>query len=276
MFMEDCVNRVLPWKTPDGDTDVATFAPPDLRAEDLVAAGLGRDRSLTSALRELSRVSLQMAMLDGRAAFELAYKTDGTNASPVGFELLPIWDGQLTYKERVVVQELPERAEALGHPRRVEIPRDLVFSLPPSLVDRCYSAYQALLPVREDTPKFAFDLLSGEEAIPFDFRLYNNSEKQQAAKAVRHMGWDGRGLISDNLTEFYLVERQLRFAKWLAQARSELLGVVNAVAEQAGIVLGFAGRVEIPSGRSVRELEEATAQLHARALSFERAIALCF
>src|SRR4051812_33542301 len=101
MFMQDCVNRVLPWKTRDGETEVVTFTPHDLRVEDVVAGGLGRDRSLTSALREFARMSLQMAMLDRRAAFELAYETEeGTRSSTVGFALLPIWDGELIYRDR--------------------------------------------------------------------------------------------------------------------------------------------------------------------------------
>ncbi len=62
---------------------------------------------------------------------------------------------------------------------------------------------------------------------PFDPQKFSATSARFIAEQTRDIGWLARGLLTEYISSYYLVQRQVRFARFLMLFRSELLDVLN-------------------------------------------------
>lgn len=272
------------------------LVPEDERAAHLIAAGLTRrdyagrayKHELDDALREFVEGCASTIMRFGEAAYEIAYEFEPApeqpgrgrsghadqeaeqhrEVTPCGFRLLYLDPRTLLCRGKAVYQLLPERiATQRQVPRRVELPReDVVWFTPPAYVRPSFNGMLdtlALADVKDQVALYMRSRITGAPRMGFDHAAYIRTEHVAVASATRLIGWNVRGAFADEIDEYYLADRQLRFARFRIALRAGIVESLNGALTQVGRRLGFTARLVLAGGITVADVHVAQARLAA-------------
>jgi hypothetical protein len=251
MLVEDVANGLVPYRM-RGEEFSFSMDPASEEVESIVASGLGRDgygrRDLLDGVRDFLRDAVQTMMAFEEAPYEIILLSEGDADKRVGFDLSFIAPWTLKRHGSGWVQTIPkEHAERWQMATRIELPSDSVarLQLPPSIKSYFRRMMNDLdLLGRDLYPAFGFPGPGSEaQDIGFDFQAWNKSHGIALAQATRECGWNARGLLSKNVTEYYYVRRFLDFERFKLELRTSILSQLNGVLQIIGKRIGFGGRI---------------------------------
>lgn len=216
MFVEDTAQSLVPY-----DRCQAEAAPKTATREedDLLAGALAAryysPRDLTNAVRELARYVASDLLRDGVSLLEVVALQDEKGAARAfALEPIPTW----AVKVRPSGTFSGESVESIAG---VRIPSDrIVLTLLPRPLRAPVLAIKRAgaqrLSVMEDSRLMA------------RFSEIRGAETALLARATREVGWNVRGLLSEaNVSEYFTVERALRFQEYVIQIRTIALASIN-------------------------------------------------
>ena len=252
--------------------------PPQKDVEKLIASAIaGLDyngNTLDEALPEFMHDCVYTVMAFGEAVYELVYHTDRKTGRVVRFNLRLIPPGSLERHRGSLAQHLPPAvARRIGVQERIELRPDSILAfLPPApfrvelaAMRRRLSGTNALGEIasaidrqlREGTP------------LPFNPAAHMRVEHLAVAQATRAVGWDVRHLIRKEVTEYYAVQRRLRFERFKCLLSDDIIATLNEGLERIGRRAEFSARIALSGMPTVMDLDEAEAQLARGDRTFE-------
>jgi len=258
MFIEDVTLGLMPIGGRSERREFgACLLPQGQAAERMVAEALGRSHAwdLGPALCDFVHNCGQIVMAYGRAVYEIVYLSETTGAAPSGFRLESIRSASVLRKGDGFVQRVPAPvAKEEGVPEELPLPSDRLLIIEPKVcADRKVRQVLELLAILSArvVPDFALDeRMQGQ----FDFAVYQRSLKQAIAAATKAVGWNARGMLTDDLLEHYWMQRQLVFEEFKIQLRDEIVASLAEGLERVGRAMGFSGQLGIsglPTGADV-------------------------
>lgn len=265
MFIEDVTVGLMPI---GGRSERREFGawllPRDQPSEGVVAEAIGRSRAwdLGPAVCDFAHDCGQIVMAYGRAVYEIVYRSEAPDAPPSDFRFEFVRPSGVARAGTGFVQRIPSSiAEEQGVPEEVLLPDERVLIVEPKIyADREVGHVLELLSVLsgQTVPRFYFDeTMQGQ----FDFTVYHRSLKQALAAATRSVGWNVRGLLTEDLSEHYWMQRHLLFEEFKIQLRDEILASLGAGLQRVGHVMGFSGELEVSGLPTVRDVAEARTAL---------------
>jgi hypothetical protein len=247
MFIEDVTLGLMPIGGRSERREFrACLLPRGQAMERVVSEALGRGHAwdLGPALCDFVYDCGQIVMAYRRAVYEIVYLSEAIGTAPSAFRLESIRSDSLVRKGDAFVQRVPASvAEEEGLPEELSLPSDRLLIFEPKVyTDRKIRRVLELLGIlsARPIPGFVFD-----ERMQFDFSVYQRSLKQAVAAATQAVGWNARGLLTDDLLEHYWMQRQLMFEEFKIQLRDEILASLSEGLERVGRVMGFSGQLEI-------------------------------
>jgi hypothetical protein len=275
MLVEDVANGLVPY---GGRSDfTVSLEPASLEVESLLAEGLDRDgygRHLSDSVRDLLREVAQTVLAFGDAPYEMIYYSDPGTDKLVTFGLSFILPWTLKRKGRGDwVQTIPKNyAERLKAPSQIQLPSDSVFRFRlPGSIDRYFARMMTDLDVlgRDMYPAFGIPTPgSAVNDIGFDFQEWHKCHDIAPAQATLECGWNARNSFPEEITEFYYVQRFLRFERFKLELRTSLVSQVNDLLQLVGNRLGFSGRMVIAAPPDTAQIDQSTQELESGAASF--------
>lgn len=268
MLIDDVTTGIMPSARSDGTTFKVSITPPDLRVEKLVTASLAKhlNESLIDVMHDFFRECAQVIMTFGLAAYEIAYLFEEENKEATGFRLFLITPRSLINDGKLIQYVPADVAEKLGIPRYIELPREttVLFEAPISLRHELPKMMESLSFLsREMLPRFALPQLNRDSNLPFDAGEHTRLQKLAVAQLTKSIGWDVRGLLQDEVLEYYQVYRWLMFQKFEAELRNSILSKLNGVLLTAGNALGFSGKLKVEGLPTTDDAESAISHLEA-------------
>jgi hypothetical protein len=221
-----------------------------------------------SFLRDIS----QSALVFSEAPYEIVYYQEPHSGKDLAFDLSFILPWTLKRRwggwRQTVTKDYAERART---PRNVELPSDSVFLFRlPESINRYYSRMMKDLDLlgRELTPDFALPTPGETFDSGFDFKEWRQCSNIAVAQATAACGWNGRNSFSKEITEFYFIERFLKFELFKLELRTSLLTQLNDLLQIVGRRLGFSVRIIASGLPDKSQIDESTQQLASGTASF--------
>lgn len=288
IFLEDVSNTVLPYggRAANGK-DVFTLASADDRSERMLVSaltyggGIDLHHALSEAACDWGRWMIHSLLRHGRATFEVA-PVLARDGAQVGFAVLDLNDLGLRRVGSKVVQLVPE-----GAWRRSDSPfkRDTVKRAYEVNLDderiaevcwpRPFEGVEGILPSLEilSAGRFPPFLVPNPHAppetrLPFEFALFRRTEEVATAALTVTVGWDGRGAIAEQSSEYYLMVRRLRFERFKAVARACVREGLNSILDRVAPELGVHGRIVLNGLPTEADATAAEAELRTGTLNY--------
>ena len=272
MLVEDVANGLVPYGSrPDFKVSLETANP---QVESLVAEGLDRDGYrpyLSESLRDFLREAAQTVLAFREATYEIIYFSDPETDKLVTFGLAFILPWTLKRKRDAWVQSIPPAyRERTSGESEIHLPADSVFQVRlPKSIDQYFVAIMKDLEAlgRDMYPTFGMPVHgSPVRDIGFDFQEWHKCHDIALAQATRAPGWNARNSFPDDVTEFYYVQRFLRFERFKLEIRESLITQLNGLLQNVGNRLDFSAKIVVSGlpdasrlDRSMHELESGTA-----------------
>lgn len=278
MLIDDVATSIMPV---GGRTEKRPFraylTPTDAPIEEMVAGAISRERhreTLGATLSDFVHDCAHLIMMYGEAYYEIVYLSTGEATSPDAFELTLIQPCTVRKRRGKLVQYIPPTvARERRLPALLELPEDAVLLFtPPRTMQRHLKETMNSLTIlsREVLPRFALETRDdGTLMVPFDFAMYRRTHHIALATATRWVGWNARTLMRDDMLEYHLLERQLRFEKFKIGIRDQILTTLNEGLARAGQRLGFCTHLVVEGLPTLKEVEDARAALEAGKRSFK-------
>ncbi|WP_434132582.1 hypothetical protein KIAC18_004356 [Sporomusa sphaeroides] len=264
MMLQDVVNKVIPYAC-KGKYKFYLDATDEL-AEFQLAAALGNsDSSLTDGLESFMRHCAHYLMQYQEAFYDIIISRD-QNGSLVSFELQII--PPLTVKKRFWkwVQYIPDEITRENEvARRVVLPKEylVIFRLPSNLRNIVRRALKNLQLVGKiETPDFVRASWRGEHRVSYDQTDLKRSQRLALAEATKDIGWSGRNYFSDEVLEFYELDRYARFSFFTASLRQFILSTLNSELARVGKGLGFEGQIKVSGLVEPHTIKNIREELH--------------
>jgi len=269
MLIEDVALGIMPI---GGRAEKRPFrvylTPPNDQVQKIIAAAIGqRDYShdFAGAVCDFFHDCAQLMIAYGEAVYEVVYLSAGEVASPEAFQLVLVQPHTLIHRRGAFVQYVPaDIAREKRLPRYVRLPADrlLVFH-PPAYVRRKLPQILDSLAFlsREVYPEFALRQLEGRSQAGFDSTAFMRSQKLALAEAGTLIGWSARSLLQEEMLEYYVLDRQLRFERFRIELRNNILAELNRGLTRAGEGIGFSACIEIEGLPTLADVAAARAAL---------------
>ena len=277
MLIEDVSISLIPVGSRAREPFRVFVTPPKSKTEELIAAAITqRDyiRDLADATYDFFSKCSYTIMAYGEAIYEIVYLSKPGNGMVVGFELTPIQP--LTVERRLgkLVQYVPKEvahARKVSQYIRLSPERILTFKLPTYIQKQFNHVMQSLAFLSSNfLPDFTLsEVVSASNKVAYDMRAHLRSQKLALADAGKIIGWNARGLLQEEMVEYYFVYRQLLFERFKIELRTSILETLNEGLERAGGVIGCSGRLVIEGLPSVDDVETAQAHLASGERSFK-------
>jgi hypothetical protein len=272
MLIEDIQTRIIPFAWGSGkESFKIELAPTSKAVEAIVAAGLttrdrGPYRELQSAVCDFVRECAQSVLTFGEAAYEIVYKSKPATQEIVGFELESIRPLTVKRRGQEFVQTVPQViAERKGSPSRITLGADdvVVFQVPAQMRNYLEEVLDSLVVLSEKLmPEFALkSLAEAGSKYHYDSGDQVRAQKLALAEAGKGIGWNARGLFGDDMLEFYVLRRQLRFEHFKIEFRNSIVDRLNAALRIAGKRMGFTGQIQIDGLPKLSDVETAVREL---------------
>jgi hypothetical protein len=248
MLVEDVANGMVPYGV-SGFT--VSFEPANPHVEALVAQGLDREdyhRHLSESVRNFLREATQPCWSSGMLRTKSSITANRRRTSSLHSACLLSFRWTLKRKGGGWLQTIPnDYAAHVKVPPEIELPFDSIFRLDlPKCIGRYYPRMMADLDVlgRDMSPAFALPI-PGEPAhdVGFDFQEWHKGHDIAVAQSTMACGWNARNSFPKEITEFYFVQRFLRFERFKLELRTSLLSQVNDLLQIVGKQIGFSGSI---------------------------------
>jgi hypothetical protein len=279
MLIEDVRVQVIPYvRLSEEELFGVDLAPPSEEVESLVAAALkSRDRGwrdeLSSSLADFVRECTQSVIAVGEAIYEIVYFSNPVDQKLVAFEFEPIRPFTVKSRRGQFIQQIPQKtAERLGISNSINLPSDsiLVFQLSPALRKGLEETLQGLVVLSKKLmPEFALNNL-GEAASRFNYDSANQiyARKLALAEAGKAIGWNARGLFTDDMLEYYSLKRHLSFEKFKIELRNSIVQALNEGLKRVGQHMGFEAQIRLHGLPTLSDVERAESELAAGGKAF--------
>jgi len=264
MFSDDVRLGIMPYSTEPGMA--IGILPGDDEVVALVTKALAKDswRDLEDVVTEFIRQCASGILAYGKAQYEIVIERSRESKTPVAFDLQ--WVTPHTIRRRFGrwVQDLGRRrAEERGWPRftRIDIERIITFELPIPLTTR------KLLDLKRTLAGVGTDLtpegyLRGEGFPPgYDFNEFQRLRARAEATATSIVGWNSRGGLSERLTDYYYLVREIRFQRFIVALRDAILDRLNVALSQILPQFGHSGRIVLENFTTLGDIDRLSADL---------------
>lgn len=265
MFGDDVQMGIMPYSM--AEEMRIELEPPDKNANRIVAQALGRDRSFgygrqhhrfEDAVPAFVRECAQTIMRSGLAQYEIVTERDQNTGEAIGFRFQWVTPHTILRRRGRWVQDIGTKTAAeIGSERYVliEISRIVTFPVVPPLTERKLLAVNRTL-ADVGTQLFPeFGLNFAERPLEFDFGDFQRGRSRAAAAATAPVGWNLRGQIADEITDYYYLSREIRFQRFLVELRSSIIERVNSVLAKVLPRFGCAGSIMLAGFPDLREIE---------------------
>lgn len=122
-------------------------------------------------------------------------------------------------------------------------------------------------------PEFALDQYHPESPrslrIPVDFNVVKNSEEYRLGKLTRNIGWTGRRLLSERMTEYYYLHRELIYKEFLIKLRERIIADLNKLLGDISREIDFPSAIVVEGLPSLDEISKSRDLLSAGSASLE-------
>jgi hypothetical protein len=167
-----------------------------------------------------------------------------------------------------VYQRIPESIDTQRHvPRQVELPVEhVVRFVPPAYIHSSLNGMLetlALADAKHHVALYMQSRLSGAPRMGLDHAAYIRTVHVAVASTTRLIGWNARGTFADEMDEYYLADRQLRFARFRIELRTSIVESLNEALTHIGRHLGFTARLVLAGGMTLVDVHDAQARLAA-------------
>ena len=282
MLIRDVENAIMPLHKAEKTVHVL-LRPPDPKIEGLVASALAPStyhEELSDAVFDFLGSCAQTITVYGKAAYEIVYLSAPTSDVIVGFQLVYIHPLSVMWRRGKLVQYVPaDIARERNVMQFLELlPEEILLFIPP---ERIQSSLRGIIDrlqfLSNHIPgeRFLFGRQDGDsQDIPYDIAEHIRAEKVAVADAAKAIGWNARGHFREEALEYYLVHRQLLFGRFIADLRNSIVATLNDGLVRAGRKIGFSAQIEIEGLPSLKDIDEALANLDAGEMSFRRALEL--
>ena len=272
MLVEDAANGLVPYG--DDSKFAITLEPENPKLEYLIGEGLDREGygpDLSDSVRRFLREAAQTVLSFREATYEIVYFSDPETEKLVTFGLSFILPRTLKRQRDGWVQTVPPAyAERIKGQSQIHLPADSVFHVRlPKSIDRHFVPMMTDLEYlgRDMYPKFGMPVPgSPVRDVGFDFQEWRKWHNIAIAQATRPSGWNARNSFPEEVTEFYFVQRFLRFERFKLEIRESLVSQLNEMLGTVGSRLGFSAKIVISGlpdasqlDRSLQDLESGTA-----------------
>ncbi len=247
MFYEDVSLAIMPYDRIHSEPRYVlqlTEGDPAKEEQLRLAIDQGSSWNLKESVENFIRETAKSLIYHGRTYYSINY-FEGTEKR---FEIVRVWPDQVLsiFGMHIPLYDTLRYSRAKNGCKKSEI---VCFKLPHS----CRSALTLLRTLStinpSHLPEFAMKQYDPEitlsERVPVSFAAIRMSEEIRLAKLTKDIGWNGRGLLSERMTEHYWLTRQLRFERFLAQLRGTIMSSFNNLLAQVDKKIGFSCRLKL-------------------------------
>jgi hypothetical protein len=121
-------------------------------------------------------------------------------------------------------------------------------------------------------PEFALDQYHPESPkslrIPVDFNVVKNSEEYRLGRLTRSIGWTGRRLLSERMTEYYYLHRELIYKEFLIKLREGITRDLNKVLGYISHEIDFPSAIVLEGLPSLDEISKSRELLSTGSATF--------
>lgn len=217
-------------------------------------------RGLEDSVRQFFGQTAQQMVGWGAARYEIEFLSETRTANPTGFRLAMLRHGSFGRHRGKAVQFVPPSASE-NRTRRglhyVELDPEAIatFALPRAQRAEVSQAV-AFLVAASEAEGSRTDLLV-ESAKGYSFTTHAASTRELLLEATRPIGWTARGVGRERELDPFLAWRNLRFARFKAQLREQILSEFNRALTFAGARIGFGAQLAIDGTVSVEDFDVA-------------------
>lgn len=204
----------------------------------------------------------------GEAFYEMVYFFDESKTKISNFILSRVPNSTIKNAHLFYWQFIPKnilRREEESNKRFVFLKNNEIvrFSMPQQLggaLQHKFMLRQLKYLGRETIPEFMKNAKSYEDYQSFfNFSTYAKSKDTLAIKLTRNLGWNARQKISNEVLEFYVLHKYLKFEKTKAILRTVILDELNKSLRIAGERMGFSAEIRM-SGLPTAEIFDTAIQ----------------
>jgi hypothetical protein len=278
MLIEDIDVQVIPYvRLSEKEPFTVELVPASQEVEALLADALtSRDRGwheeLASSLADFVRECTQSVITAGEAVYEIVYSSNLSDQKVVAFHLEPIRAFTIKYRAGKYHQEIPEKtAERLGVSKRISLPADsiLIFRLPRQVRKSVERTLQTLVVLsKKIMPEFAMNFAEAASKFHYDSSNQLYVQKLALADAGKAIGWNARGLVVDDMLEFYSLKSLLCFERFKIVVRNSIIDTLNEGLKLAGRRMGFEGQIRLHGLPELSDVERAKSELESGSKPF--------
>lgn len=232
----------------------------------------GSDLSL--AAHEFFDICARRIMAYGQDVYAILNPVEAEGDTPAQFTLAPVDPATLLHSTDGLSQYVPEsQRQEFDGSERIKLPAEytLVFQAPRHLRAPIARTMEALASIDvSGMPDWALEELSEfQRHTTFNAEAHRHTHQLAIAYACKDLGWDARGLLRENVLEYYLLHRRLQFERFKIELREQLLRTFNEGLDRLDREIGFTGRLTIAGVPSLSDIERAEAHLAEGDLSFQ-------
>jgi hypothetical protein len=263
MFADDVQMGILPYSLKDGMR--IELVPGDKQAYELVGQALGREHhyghryyrfedSIPAFIRECAQTIMQF----GVAQYEIVTERTREGGKPTAFRFQWVTPHTIRKRRGRWVQDIGTKAaEEMGSERfqRVDISRIIDFPVVPPLTERRLLAINRSLAGVGTQLMPTFGLNPADQSMGFDFAAFQHTRTRVSAAATAPVGWNGRGRLGEQITDYYYLHREIRFQRFVVELRSSILARVNRVLQGTLPRFGCQGSIRLAGFPGLPEIE---------------------
>jgi len=152
-----------------------------------------------------------------------------------------VWiSGEVQERRRSIRQSIATMKESTSKEPHIDLPKNkaMIVRLPGGLgtPGQQLRRLGVLEQASTITPEFHDGVYGAERNDSgFQFTDFSSAQFRAMAKAMRSWGWMSTVQENKYATEYYIIERQLRFHQALAELRTQILEQMNAMLKQLGL-----------------------------------------
>jgi hypothetical protein len=196
---------------------------------------------LLEAVTSFAQVAAQTLILDGRITFEIrtGWNQNGDQRRMEQVALVFIPTKSLIYIGSQLFQMIPRGVERDDSPGRIVKmdPKRIVIFRPPRRWRRPLARMRNGLPLIGRSQRrwmnWSIEHRSGE-----DFKTVHRSYNIQIGRLTAPIGWNARGLLRNEISEFHWVIRELQWQRFCIDVRESILGMLGDAFQRIGKMRG--------------------------------------
>lgn len=272
MLIEDVYTQMLPTRGHSKNELFKVYLTPTSDSvASLVASALkpgvrGWRYELGPCVADFFLECAQSLMTFGEAIYEIVYFSNPEDHKVLAFELQKVRPLSVRRRRGQLVQVIPEEVvKRRGVSSFIHLPADriLILRLPAGLQRTVENTLESLAILSEKLmPEFVLhNFRQAGSKFHFDTASQLYSQKLALADAGKAIGWNARGLLQDEMLEFYRLRRQLSFELFKINLRAAILATLNEGLALAGMHMEFEAQIIIEGLPTISDVETAQSEL---------------